>query len=117
MSSMDDYDLLKVSIQSALVGAIPDNLFGLTCGLGRKHIAVAAYFDGAVGEEESHLLRKVATEVVSDFPDSYSIEVHCYSMQQTELRMLDFWAFLRAGSRRRGTVAPSPITRMTARAG
>jgi hypothetical protein len=106
---MDDYDSLKVSIQSALVGEIPDNLFAVTCGMGHKRITVAAYFDGPVGDEESHLVRRVGTEVAADFPDDYSTEVHCYSMQQVELRMLDFWAFLRASTRRSANVAKRAI--------
>jgi hypothetical protein len=110
--AMDDYDLLKVSIQSALVGEIPDNLFAVTCGVGCKRIVIAAYFDSPVSVEESHLLRRIACEVAADFPDSYSVEERCYSLQQTELRMLDFWAFLRASSPRRGSLVPKSTGRL-----
>lgn len=105
MYIMDDYDLLKLSVQSALVGEIPDNLFAVTCGVSHTRISVIAYFEGAVGDEEWHLIRKLSTEVAADFPDGYSVQALCYSMQQTELRMMDFWAFLRASSPRRRAVA------------
>ncbi len=109
---MDDYDLLRVSIQSALVGEIPDNLFAVTCGVDHKHLSVVAYFDGSVGDEEWRLIRKLSTEVVTDFPDGYSIDAQCYSMLQTELRMLDFWAFLRASSPRRRSMVSKAAGRM-----
>jgi hypothetical protein len=114
---MDDYDLLKVSIQSALVGEIPDNLFAVTCGVDRRRISVHAYFEGAVGDEEWQLMRRVSTEVATDFPDGYSMEARCYSMQQTELRMLDFWAFLRASAPRRRSVVSNSARRMAVGAG
>lgn len=98
---MDDYDLLKVSIQSALVGSVTEDLVAVTCGLTRKHLVIEAYFENTAGPHEMEFVRGLTREVASGFPSSYTWESRCFSVQQRDPQMLDFWAFLRAGVRRR----------------
>jgi hypothetical protein len=111
---MDEYNLLKLSIQSALIGAIPDNLFAVTCGMDHKRITIATYFDGALTDEEVRLARTLAREVAADFSDGHSVDGSCYSVQDSELRMLDFWAFLRAGRRSHQVGGYKPPRRLAA---
>lgn len=98
---MDDYDLFKLSIQSALIGLIPDNLIAVTCGIRSKHLIIRAYFDGQISLELQELINALAKEVVADFPDNYTIEGHCLSVQDHPVHMLDFWAFLKAAPPRK----------------
>lgn len=103
---MDDYDLFKLSIQSALVGYVTENLVAVTCGLKRKHLVVEVYFENSAGPEEMEFVRNLTREVASGFPNGYTSEGRCFSTQQRAPQMLDFWAFLRAGVKRHRTDAP-----------
>jgi hypothetical protein len=98
---MDDYDLFKVSIQSALVGSVTADLVAVTCGLTQKHLVIEVYFENTTGPHEMEFVRGITREVVSGFPSSYTWESRCFSIQQRDPQMLDFWAFLRAGINRR----------------
>ncbi|HYH00278.1 MAG TPA: hypothetical protein VD837_14180 [Terriglobales bacterium] len=106
---MDDYDRLRLSIQSALVGSVTDDLVAVTCSIECKHLTIEAYFEGAVGPYELEFVRGITREVMAGFSDKYTSESRCYSIQQREPQMLDFWAFLRAGAtghRRAATTGP-----------
>lgn len=98
---MDDYDLFKLSIQSALIGSVTEDLVAVTCGLAQKHLVIEAYFQNTTGPHEMEFVRGLTREVASGFPSSYTWESRCFSILQRDPQMLDFWAFLRAGVKRR----------------
>jgi hypothetical protein len=60
-------------------------------------VKITAYFLDCVTEEDRELIRCVGTEVIADFPEEYSIEESCLSIEESKLKMLDSWAFLRKG--------------------
>lgn len=107
-TDMDDYDLFKLSIQSALVGSITEDLVGITCGLRSRHLVIEAYFDIPTGPDEMEFVRGLTREVASGFPDSYTSECRCFSIQQRRPQMLDFWAFLRSRAKKRTGDSRSP---------
>jgi hypothetical protein len=51
---------------------------------------------GAVTEDDIARLQFVSAEVIADFPDGYTVEEGCSSVDDGEPEMLDFWAFHRA---------------------
>lgn len=111
---MDDYDLFKLSIQSALIGVITENLVAVTCGIRSRHLIIEAYFDGSVTPDAHEVMHGIVKEVVADFPDRYTIEGHCHSLQDRPARMLDFWAFLREKPNRRTKAKILTVTRAMA---
>jgi hypothetical protein len=87
---------LKLSIQHALLGEATCRLVAVTCGLEERHIQIRAYFSGRVTEEDVGRIQCVGAEVIADFPDGYTIDESCISVDDGEPEILDFWAFLRA---------------------
>ena len=94
MDTFDPIVTLKLSIQTALLGEVSDRLVCLTCGLKGKHIQIRAYFSPKATEEDVEQIQVVGTEVIADFPEGYTIEETCASIDG-EPEMLDFWAFKR----------------------
>jgi hypothetical protein len=87
---------LKLSIQVALLGEVTERLVSVTCGLKDRHIQIKAYFSGKVTEEDLERMQSVGAEVIADFPEGYTIDESCASVNETNEEMLDFWAFRRA---------------------
>ncbi|PHE52844.1 hypothetical protein COF52_28435 [Bacillus pseudomycoides] len=52
----------------SLLGAIPNNLRGLTVKLENKTLYWKGYFDGEPTEEEIEILSVACTEVIANFP-------------------------------------------------
>ena len=96
MNTFDPLRMLKLSIQTALLGEVTDRLIAVTCGLKERHIRVRAYVSGKVTEEDIERIQFVGTEVIADFPDGYKIDESVASVDDGEPEMLDFWAFVRA---------------------
>jgi hypothetical protein len=87
-----------VSIQRALLGAVGDDLIAVTCGLAGTEIRINAYFSSQPSEESVEEIASVATEVIADFSEPYTIREMCYAIPPDHrLEGLDFIAFLRAG--------------------
>lgn len=96
MTPQDAIRTLKLSIQSALVGEITDELYAVTCALDDKTIKIRSYYTGAIDSESTEPMRCVATEVLADFPENYTIDEEFLPIPVDEKPlMLDFWAFLR----------------------
>jgi hypothetical protein len=87
---------LRLSVQRALLGQVTGNLYAVTCGINTRTILLVAYFSGPVCDEDIERIRCVGTEIIADFPEGYSIQESCHSLQEEALRVLDFWALLRA---------------------
>jgi hypothetical protein len=96
MATFEPLVSLKLSIQRALLGEFTERLVGVTCGLRERHIRIRAYVSGAVTEDDIARIQFVSGEVIADFPDGYTVEEGCSSVDDGEPEMLDFWAFLRA---------------------
>lgn len=96
MSDFEPLLTLKLSIQRALLGEVTDRLASLTCGLSGTQIRFRAYFRGRPREDDIERISFVGAEVIADFPEGYTIEEACLSVDDGEPEMLDFWAFVRA---------------------
>jgi hypothetical protein len=99
MSTEKPLVTLKLSIQVALLGEVTSRLVSVTCGLKDRRIQIRAYVSGKVGEEELERLGFIGAEVIADFPEGYTIEESCLSIDDAAEEMLDFWAFRRAGDK------------------
>lgn len=89
---------LRLSLQRALLGAVPSNMAAITAKIEGDLITIYAFFDGAVTEEEEEIVSVIGAEVIADFPAPFMIEEKCYSLTETLLQGLDFWVFMRQRS-------------------
>lgn len=96
MDTFEPAVTLKLSIQRALLGEVTERLVSVTCGIKGHVVSVRTYVKGPVREEDVETLSFIAAGVIADFPDGYTIEETCASVDDTEPEMLDFWAFIRA---------------------
>ncbi|PWJ89764.1 MULTISPECIES: hypothetical protein [Mesorhizobium] len=64
---------LLLSVQRALLGAVPHNLRAVTCGWEGTEIKLRFVFDGEIAEETYDDARIAGTEVVADFPAPWTI--------------------------------------------
>jgi hypothetical protein len=95
VSTFDPRLTLQLSIQQALVGEVTDRLFGVTARIDGKCVQIRAYFSGKVGPVNIEQVSFLGAEVIADFPEQYKIAKSTLSLDDGELEMLDFWAFLR----------------------
>ena len=89
---------LLLSVQRALLGAVPSTLRGVACGWSGSEINLRFVFDGPISSEDEENMRVVATEVVSDFLAPVTIEeqiVRADWPARLEHYALQYWAFLR----------------------
>lgn len=86
---------LKLSIQTALLQRVTNRLVSLTCVLKGRHIQIRAYFSPKATDEGIEDIQRAGAEVIADFPDGYTIEGTCESINESKPQMLDFWAFMR----------------------
>src|SRR5262245_34920181 len=96
MNQRDQVRLLKLAIQTALLGEVTRNLNAVTCGVAGNDIKIVAFFDGPVSAEDIARIQAVGAEVIAEFPEGFTIEEASLSRDTTEPYMLDFWAFQRA---------------------
>ena len=87
---------LKLSIQRALLAEVTCNLVSVTCGIRSSVLKIRAYIRGPVAGEDVERLSFIAGEVIADFPNGFTIEEECVSIDNGPEEMLDFWAFRRA---------------------
>jgi len=59
-------------------------------------LRIRAYVTGPVQEKDLERLSVIGAEVIADFPDGYTIEESCLSIDDSVEEMFDFWAFHRA---------------------
>jgi hypothetical protein len=59
-------------------------------------VSILLFVWGPVTPGDRVGISSVGAEVIADFPDDYTIEEECRSLNDSVLSVLDFWAFLRA---------------------
>ncbi|MEP6564002.1 MAG: hypothetical protein ABJB10_02620 [Mesorhizobium sp.] len=90
--------MLLLSLQRALLGAVPHNLRAVTCGWEGTEVKLRFVFDGEIAEQDQEDAWIVGTEVVADFPAPWTIsedivrEDHPDSLN---LGALALWAYRR----------------------
>ncbi|BAB51272.1 hypothetical protein [Mesorhizobium japonicum] len=64
---------LLLSVQRALLGAVPHNLRAVTCGWEGTEIRLRFVFDGEIADEAYEDAWIVGAEVVADFPGPWTV--------------------------------------------
>ncbi len=65
---------LKLSIQSALLGAITENIRNVAVYINEKKILLYFFIDGEIREDDKENISIIETEVIADFEDDFDIE-------------------------------------------
>jgi hypothetical protein len=87
-----------LSVQRALLGAVPSSLRAVACDWTNDLIVLRFIFDGPIDEQDAESMNAVCTEVMADFPSptgikeemiraDYPIEVSRYALKD--------WAYMR----------------------
>jgi hypothetical protein len=87
---------LLLSVQRALLGEVSPALRGVTVGWHDHVIQLRSYFDGPISDEDRESLSCVATEVIADFPEPWTIEEEVIRRDASEeMECLAAWAYQR----------------------
>lgn len=66
--------LLCLSVQKALLGAVPATLRLVSGRAVGTHIVLTFVFDGALDEDDVESIRMATTEIIADFPSPWTLE-------------------------------------------
>jgi hypothetical protein len=94
----DQYRLLGLSLQRALLGEVSANVYAVGAGIVEHTIHVFAVYYVSPTDEEDDDFASVVTQVIADFPSPYTIEEASYIMPVELPKTFRFWAFLRKGN-------------------
>lgn len=87
-----------LSLQRALLGAVPAQLRAVGCDWSDDEIAIHCYCNGPVAADTEELMQVVATEVAADFPD-HSVRAACHRYDEPQPlseTAPQAWAYMRA---------------------
>ena len=84
---------LLLSLQRALLDAVPPSLRSVTCDWERTEIRLQFLFDGEISEDDEETARIAGTEVIADFPSPWT-ERYDYPADLRR-RALPLWAYAR----------------------
>ena len=85
-----------LSVQRALLGAVPSNLRGVACSWDDKLITLRFIFDGPIDEDQEQEMYAVGADVISDFDAAIDEQVmRVDSPQGLGSYALRAWAYLR----------------------
>ena len=65
---------LKLSMQSALLGAVSENMRNITVDICGNKILLCFFIDGEVRDDDKENISIIETEVIADFEDDFDIE-------------------------------------------
>lgn len=65
---------LKLSIQSALLGAITENIRNVAVDISKNKSMLYFYIDGKISDDDKENISIIETEVIADFEDDFDIE-------------------------------------------
>jgi hypothetical protein len=87
---------LLLSVQRALLGAVPPELRGVTVAWEGAIIRLRFYLDGPVSDEDRDAMQVVGSEVIADFPDATRIEEEILRRDAPQpMECLEAWAYYR----------------------
>ena len=66
--------LVKLSAQSALLGAVPPSLRLVTAGTRETVVEMCFVFDGPIDDDDVESARMATTEIIADFPSPWTLE-------------------------------------------
>jgi hypothetical protein len=91
-----------LSVQRALLGAVPSSLRGVACGWNDKQITLRFIFDGPIDPDEEQDMNVVGTEVIADFHAPATIDeqvIRVDSPNSLSGYALQAWAYIRKEAR------------------
>jgi hypothetical protein len=94
----DIRDQLLLSIQNALLDAVPATLRSVTCDWEGRKIRLRFLFDGPLNEDDQESFRIVGTEVIANFPSPWEISEEIERLDypaDRRSRALSLWAYAR----------------------
>lgn len=65
---------LKLSMQSALLGAITENMRNIAADISENKITLYFFINGEVKDDDEENISIIETEVIADFEDEFDIE-------------------------------------------
>lgn len=65
---------LKLSIQSALLGAVTENMRNIAVDICENKIFLYFFIDGQIQDDDKENVSIIETEVIADFEDDFDIE-------------------------------------------
>ncbi|EBE9927999.1 hypothetical protein L6N32_004703 [Salmonella enterica subsp. enterica serovar Poona] len=73
-SNYENIKRLKLSIQSALLGAITENMRNIAVDISENKIILYFFINGEITEDDKENISIIETEVIADFEDKFDIE-------------------------------------------
>lgn len=89
---------LLLSVQRALLGAVPSRLRGVTCGWEGTEVKLRYVFDGEIDPDDQESTSCASTEVIADFPDPWTLNEDFVRLDYpSDLRPCahELWAYIR----------------------
>ena len=89
---------LLLSLQRALVGAVPASLRAVTCDWDEAKVTLRYIFDGPVGPYDMDCMMAVGAEVAADFHDTRALDEQIVRVDHPaglERHFLRAWAYMR----------------------
>lgn len=65
---------LKLSMQSALLGAVTENMRNIAVDICENKILLYFFIDGQIQDDDKENVSTIETEVIADFEDDFDIE-------------------------------------------
>jgi hypothetical protein len=91
--------LLQLSVMRAFIGKVSQNLAGILAVIVSPQIQLCVYFFEEPSDEDRVNVEVAETEIIADYPDSYSVETSCYLISNLD-HLNRPWVFLRAEAER-----------------
>lgn len=74
----------RISVQSALLGNITENIRAVVGVLSEQKIQIIFYYDGVIDEVDEELASEVGTEVIADFESGFNIDIKTIRLDYPE---------------------------------
>ena len=99
MSTLDRSNAVLLSMQRALLGAIPPRLRAVTVRFDDTRLHFDAFFEGAIRDEDHETMSEVETELIAGFPDEHQISHELIRLDPPALIPKDrAWVYFRKES-------------------
>jgi len=89
---------LLLSVQRALLEAVPPALRSVTCGWEGTEIKIQFLFDGEISEDDAESARMAGTQIIANFPSPWTLveEIErCDYPTDLRSRALPLWTYAR----------------------
>jgi hypothetical protein len=96
--NISDRATILLSVQRALLGAVPASLRAVACGADRSTIKIKFIFDGDIDPADYEAAQIVSTEVVADFAKPWTISEEIVRIDAPAILSnhgLEWWAYAR----------------------